>query len=403
MLRCADVLRLSALALLAIGVLAVHSAGMNLYAQPSESGVAARWLGMFASKHTALAVLAAVAMLLASQFDAASWLRRRGWTNPVLYALPLAVGLCVLVLVPGIGVEVNGAKRWLAIPGAGLSFQPSEVMKWTLLAALAAWCGKRSDRMGSFVQGLLPAGLLVAVGCGLILKEDLGTAVLLGGVCLVVLVAGGARLLQLSPFVVAGLAAAAAGIMTSDYRVRRLTAFLDPWADPAGSGYHPIQSMLSFAQGGLTGSGLGQSVQKYHVPEETTDFILPVLSEELGFAGVAAVVALYLLLLWAGVAAAGKQKDAVGRILCLGVVLMIATQAAINLAVVTVVVPTKGIALPLVSAGGTGWVLTAAAIGAVAGMARSAEQDDHDPASDSTPDAPSSCHPVAAGIPFRAS
>ena len=374
MLRCADVLRLSALALLGIGVLAVHSAGMNLYAEPGDASGAARWLGMFASKHTALAVLAAVTMLLASQFDAASWLSRRNGANPLLYALPVAVALCAVVLVPGVGVEVNGAKRWLAIPGTSLSFQPSEVMKWTLLAALAAWCGKRSERMGSFFQGLLPAGLLIALGCGLILTEDLGTAVLLGGVSLIVVVAGGAKLLHLAPFVLGGLAATTAGIVSSEYRMRRLTAFLDPWADPAGSGYHPIQSMLSFAQGGVTGSGLGQSVQKYHVPEETTDFILPVLSEELGFAGVAAVVGLYLALLWAGLAAAGKREDAVGRLLCLGVVLMVATQAAINLAVVTVVVPTKGIALPLVSAGGTGWVLTAAAIGAVAGTARAAER-----------------------------
>ena len=199
MLRCADVLRLSALALLGIGVLAVHSAGMNLYAEPGDASGAARWLGMFASKHTALAVLAAVTMLLASQFDAAFWLSRRNGANPLLYALPVAVALCAVVLVPGVGVEVNGAKRWLAIPGTGLSFQPSEVMKWSLLAALAAWCGKRSERMGSFFQGLLPAGLLIALGCGLILTEDLGTAVLLGGVSLIVVVAGGAKLLHLAP------------------------------------------------------------------------------------------------------------------------------------------------------------------------------------------------------------
>ena len=180
--------------------------------------------------------------------------------------------------------------------------------------------------------------------------------------------------------------------MTSDYRMRRLTAFLDPWADPAGSGYHPIQSMLSFAQGGVTGSGLGQSVQKYHVPEETTDFILPVLSEELGFAGVAAVVGLYLLLLWAGLAAAGKREDAVGRLLCLGVVLMIATQAAINLAVVTVVVPTKGIALPLRN----GLVSPPPPSGT--GMARSAEQDNEGETQPPPEDAAADAH---AGTPCR--
>ena len=372
MLRCADVVRLAGLSLLAMGVLAVHSAGMNLHATGGSAGETA---GMFATKHTALAALAGIVLLAASRFDAAAWLNRRGGSNPLLYALPLALGLCALVLVPGVGVEVNGAKRWLALPGTGLSFQPSEVMKWTLLAALAAWCGKRSGRMASFSQGTLPACLLIAAACGLILREDLGTAALLGAVAAVVVFAGGGRALHLAPFALAGLGAASAAVAVSGYRVRRLTAFLDPWADPAGSGYHPIQSMLSFAQGGVTGSGLGQSVQKYHVPEDTTDFILPILSEELGFAGVAAVAALYLVLLWAGLAVARRRGDAIGRLLCLGIVVMIAAQAVVNFAVVTVVVPTKGIALPLVSAGGTGWVLTAAAVGAVAGMARSVDRE----------------------------
>ena len=374
MLRRVDVIRLSGLALLALGLLAVHSAGLDVLSRAGSGqavgGETSRWLGMFASKHTGLASASAVVLLAASRVDAGAWLSRRGWGNPVTYLLPLAVGLCALVLLPGFGVEVNGAKRWLAIPGLGLNFQPSEVMKWTLIAAVAAWCGKRADRMHRFGGGLLPAGLLIAVGCGLIIKEDLGTAALLGGVAVAVLVAGGARLTHLAPFVLGGLAAAAAAVMTSEYRLRRLTAFLDPWADPAGSGYHPIQSMLSFAQGGVTGVGLGQSVQKYHVPEETTDFILPVISEELGFAGVALIVGLYLVLLWSGLGVMRRRRDAVGRLLALGIVLMIAVQASVNVAVVTVVVPTKGIALPLVSAGGTGWLLTAAAVGVLAGMAR---------------------------------
>jgi len=372
MLRAADVVRLCGMALLCIGLLGVHSAGLDasklsaISDQTYQLGLSS--LSMFASKHTALALVAIVGMMLASQVDASKMLSRRGVLNPLWIAVPIAVVLCVIVLMPGVGSRVNGAWRWLVIPGTGVSFQPSEVMKWVMVAAVATWCGLRCDRMKRFWYGLVPIGLLIAIGCGLIMKEDLGTACLIGAVAMVLLIAGGARLWQLLPLVLAGAGAAVGVIANSEFRMRRLTAFLDPWSDPMGDGYHPIQSMVSFAEGGLMGRGLGHSIQKYHVPEDTTDFILPVLSEELGLVGIVVVMALYLAILWAGVSIVRQRTEPLARLLAFGIVLTVLLQAAMNMAVVTVMVPTKGIALPLVSAGGTGWVMTAVMLGVLAGL-----------------------------------
>ncbi len=158
-------------------------------------------------------------------------------------------------------------------------------------------------------------------------------------------------------------------MLHSPYRLERLTAFLDPWAEIKNSGYHAIQSMLAFAHGGLTGVGLGEGVQKFgYLPEDTTDFIFAIICEELGIAGAALVVGLYLALLWTGLGILRGCRDTYGRLVALGIILTIGIQAAINIAVVTVTVPTKGIALPLVSAGGTGWVLTAFSVGLLAAL-----------------------------------
>jgi len=165
-------------------------------------------------------------------------------------------------------------------------------------------------------------------------------------------------------------------IVTSAYRRARLTAFLDPWADPQGIGYHPIQSMLAIAQGGITGRGVGNGVQKFgYLPEDTTDFLFAIICEEAGVAGAAVVVVFYLVILGIGFGILRRCQDPFGRLVALGILLMLGTQALINLAVVTVVVPTKGIALPLLSAGGTGWVMTAAAVGLLASLDDSGTND----------------------------
>lgn len=361
-----------AAALLGLGVVMVHSAGANVSAAGVDAAPiadpfagAGPW-GMFLTKHTLYAMLAIIAMIVASRVDLRGLFARRGVINPLLVLIGAAFALQGLTLVPGVGHEVNGAARWLKL--GPITFQPSELVKWAMVLAVAWWCARRSGVMHKLFFGVLPPVLLIAAGCVLIVKEDLGTAVLVGAVAVALLVAGGMRLWTLVP------AGAAAGvgifyaIMAEPYRVKRLLIFRDPWIDPEGAGYHPIQSQLAFAQGGIPGSGLGNSVQKYFLPEDTTDFIFPVLVEELGVAGAALVIGLFLAVLWVGLGVVRDSKDPFSRLVALGVLITVGAQAVINIAVVTVVVPTKGIALPLVSAGGTGWIMTAVAIGLVAAI-----------------------------------
>jgi len=404
----------------------VHSAGASVHGVASaadpDAGPIAAAVGVLNPRTLVYAVLALGVMVVASRINvremfsirpvhlgpdatlAQRWARTvRGWANPLWLIVALSLALTALTLVPGMGRNVNGASRWLYLggPSTGISFQPSELVKWVMVLAVAWWCARRRFVMHRFVHGLLPPIMLMSLGCGMIVVEDLGTAALIGlvGVCMLIaggarwwhlslfalagvgalvaliglvgvcmLIAGGARWWHLSLFALAGVGALVALTLNTPYRLQRLTTFLDPWADPAGAGYHPIQSMLAFAQGGLRGSGLGQSIQKYYIPEDTTDFIFPILAEELGLPGAAIVVLLILAILWVGLGIVRDCKDTFGRLVGLGVLLTFGIQAAVNLAVVTVVVPTKGIALPLVSNGGTGWILCAFSLGLVAAL-----------------------------------
>jgi len=199
----------------------------------------------------------------------------------------------------------------------------------------------------------------------------LGTAALIGAVAVLVLLAAGARMRHVALLMPVGAMALAAGVLAEPYRVRRLTAFIDPYADPAGAGYHAIQSMAAVAGGGGFGRGLGFGLQKFgYLPEDQTDFIFAIINEELGIVGAALVISLYLGLLWSGWSIVRRDSSAVMRLVGLGVLATIGLQAIINLAAVTGLGPTKGIALPLISSGGTGWMLTAASLGVLVGMDR---------------------------------
>ncbi|MEM9251771.1 MAG: FtsW/RodA/SpoVE family cell cycle protein [Planctomycetota bacterium] len=394
-----------AAALLAIGVVMVRSADARIEAMSraasaaavtdDPAGLASAQAALASSMTSRTAIYAGLAlgvMLLASRVDlrrigpageagaGSSDLRpgnAAGWQAwPVALIVGVALGLQALTLVPGAGIEANGAVRWLGVtlPGIGrVTFQPSEGVKWALVIGLAWWAAARGAAMRQAGTGLLPALVLLGLACGLVVLEDLGTAVLIGAVGGVLLLAAGARLWQLAGVGLAGLAGAAAMIAQSDFRRARILAFLDPWSDAAGTGYHPIQAMAALAQGGPSGAGLGYGVQKFgYLPEDTTDFIYAIVCEELGLAGAVMVVGLLLAMAWLCWSIGAASRDRFVALVGLGVAATLGLQAAINVAVVTVVVPTKGIALPLVSHGGTGWVVTAAMLGLIAGAARHA-------------------------------
>lgn len=362
MLRSAHLVILLVMSLMTLGVVMVHSAGVRV-----QSDAAGDVLSIFYSRHVLFLLGATGVMLLAARVDVRGMLFERSWRNPLWWMMFAALGLCAAALVPGVGRNVNGASRWVVI--GGLSFQPSELVKYLLPMVLAWWCARRAGVMHKFFHGLLPALLLTAVAVGLIVIEDLGTAVLIGAVAMGVLLAGGARIWQLLLLVPPMLVAVGAAIVTAPYRMARLLTFLDPWQDPQGNGYHIIQSLTAISQGGVWGAGLGNSTLKFgYLPEDTTDFIFAIICEELGLPGAALVIGLYVALLWVGWCIVRDCRDHFCRLLGFGVLLTLGCQAVMNIAVVTVVVPTKGIALPLVSAGGTGWLVTAAALGLVAAL-----------------------------------
>jgi cell division protein FtsW len=387
---------LCALTLLVIGVVMVNSAGLSVPPDPAlvQSGAlteaqfeklqaAYRPISfdqVFFGRTTILAALSLLAMLIASRIDVEWLYRLRGAFSPVPWIIGLSVLTLILVHVPGIGREVNNSSRWIGPPSYG--FQPSELAKWGMLVVAAWFCVRHADRLRSFKKGFVPALGVVMLVCALIGKEDLGTAVLVFASCTLVLLIGGLRWTYVAMLIPLGALLALVAIFTSPYRVNRLLAWRDPWQDPEGIGYHIIQSMSAIAGGGLTGRGLGNSLQKFgYLPEDTTDFIFAIICEEQGIVGALLVVSLYagLLLFGLAIVTRGSNRPEADRIVPpfsrlvgIGVLLTIGLQALINLLVVTGLAPTKGIALPLLSSGGSGWVMIGFSLGLVLSIERSA-------------------------------
>ena len=353
-----------AVMLMGVAVVMINSASMSVANGPMTMGDVV--LG-----RPAIYMAVSVAVLLViGRVPIGRVYRWRGWTNPAPWLLIGAMALCALALVPGVGAEINGSKRWLAI-GSGdhmITFQPSELAKWSFVFALAWWSARHAGALGRFRRGLLPALVVLAAVCGLIVVEDLGTAVLIGAVGGLLLIAGGARLRHVLMLVPPAVGLLVVAIITQPYRMKRLLIFLDPWADPQGAGYQPIAMMAGISTGGR---GLGNGIVKQgYLPADTTDAIFAIICEEMGFAGAVLVIGVYLVMLWTAVGVLKDCRWVFGRLLVLGVVAMVGMQAVMNIAVVTVVVPTKGIALPLLSSGGTGWVLTCAALGLIVAVDR---------------------------------
>lgn len=277
--------------------------------------------------------------------------------GPVL----LLFGLVLLVAVLGLGREINGSTRWL---GLGLfNLQPSELMKLFIVIYLAGYLVRRGEEVRRSVKGFLKPMLLVGLIGGLLLAEpDFGAAAVITATVLGLMFLGGVRLWQFGVLFAGTLGAAAALVLTTPYRMARMTSFADPWADPFDSGFQLTQALIAFGRGEWWGVGLGGSVQKlFYLPEAHTDFLFAVLAEELGLMGVLVVVGLFALLVWRAFVI-GHRAQQMGSnfaaYLSYGLGLWLGIQAFINLGVNMGVLPTKGLTLPLMSYGGSSIVVT---------------------------------------------
>ncbi|MFD0713678.1 putative lipid II flippase FtsW [Paenibacillus sp. GCM10027626] len=302
-------------------------------------------------------------------------------TGYLLYFVPV---LIMLVLVLFIGKELNGARSWFLIGSFGI--QPTEFAKLGLILYLGSLIAKKGDNFRDFKKGLLPVFIIVAVVCGLIMRQpDLGACIIIAGFALIIIVAGGANLKQLlySGIIIAAIVAAWASVMllsTEDgthswqYRIDRFTAFMDPTADETGSTYHLSRSLQALGHGGFTGVGFGHSVQKLdYLPYPYSDFIFAIIAEEFGFIGSMFFLLFYLFFLWRGLIVALRCSDNYGTIVGVGIVGMFAVQAVINIGGVTGAMPLTGVTLPFISHGGSSLLVSLAAMGVLLSISRDSQ------------------------------
>src|SRR3954447_9379057 len=288
-------------------------------------------------------------------------------TGPLLVA---SFGLCVAAMLPGIGVTVNGATRWLA--AGPVQFQPSELLKVALILYGAQLLSTRSAQIRTLGGLCKPYLLVVGAACALLIKQpDMGTALVIVFATFCLLVASGARMRHLGIIVgSAGFLIAVLAVM-EPYRLARLTSFVDPWADSGGDGFQSVQAMIAMGSGGFFGRGLGESVQKiFYLPEAHTDMILAVVGEELGVVGVSALAALYGMIGYAGFRAAKAARDRYAKLLAAGVTSLILAQAVLNFFAVMGLAPLTGVPLPFVSYGNSNLIVLLGAMGLLLGVAK---------------------------------
>lgn len=278
--------------------------------------------------------------------------------------------LLILVLIPGIGVELNYARRWIGV--GSFTVQPSEMAKLGMIIYVASSISNKRDKIESIFQGILPFLIVLGIVSALILKQpDLSTAVVICGTVFIMIFAAGARIFHLLGLILTGLPLIMYLIMSEEYRWKRLMSFLNPWSDSLDTGYHIIQSLYALGSGGVLGLGLGKSRQKFfYLPEPQTDFIFSILGEELGFIGGATVIILFMVLLWRGFRIAIKAPDYFGTMLAIGITASIGLQTFINLAVVTASMPVTGIPLPFISFGGSSLIPSMMGIGVLLNISR---------------------------------
>jgi cell division protein FtsW len=310
----------------------------------------------FLKRQSVFALLGFIVMYIAMRTD------YHFWHKAAVPVLLICLASLVLVFIPGIGGSVKGATRWIRFPG--FNFQPAELAKLALIIFMAYSLDRKREQI-RWVKGLIPYMLILMLMIGLLMiQPDMGSSMTLAGVAMVMLFAGGMRISHVISIFLFSAPFVYYAIRHKEYRWRRITSFLNPWADPGNTGFQIIQSWLAFGTGGIGGQGLGEGKQKlFYLPEAHTDFILSVIGEELGFIGTVTVAAMFFLLVHRSIRVAVYAEDNFGRFLALGIAVLLGAQAFVNIAVVMGLLPTKGLALPFISYGGSSLILSLLAIG----------------------------------------
>ena len=311
------------------------------------------------------AVAGIAAMFIISKIN---YQRFRGIARLLLY---VAIGLLILVLVPGVGITRNNATRWLGV-GELFTFQPSEIAKVAVVIYFSSTISQKKDRMRTLRYGIIPYAFILLVTAGLVaLEPHLSGAILILGVGAILMLVGGINWAWVFAAIGAAAGALYVILFVIGYNTSRITYWLDPWADAQGSGYQLSPSLISLGSGGLLGVGLGKGRQKFlYLPEEHNDFIFAIVCEELGLIGATIIMLLFAALILRGFWIALHARDRFGSLLAVGVTSLVAMQTFLNIGVVTGLLPTTGISLPFFSYGGTALMLQLAEMGIVLSVSR---------------------------------
>jgi cell division protein FtsW len=344
--------------LIAIGIIMIYSSS-SMYAYESYGDSA-----YYLKRHFLFLIIGFILAFFTMSFDYA---KMRRFIKPFLI---FSIFLLILVFIPGIGRQAGGARRWINM--GPFSFQPSEITKMAMVFYAADVLSRKQSEIKDFLYGFMPLMTVLGICVLLILAEpDLGTAAALFMLIIVMAFVAGINIKHLALTILPGIFALIGLIAMKPYRIKRITAFLNPWQDPRGSGFQIIQSLIAIGSGGVFGVGLAHSKQKlFYLPEAHTDFIFSIIAEELGLLGSAGVILLFVSFIWLGVRIAHSARDLFGQFLAFGLVTMLSLQVLINMAAVTGLVPTKGLPLPFISYGGTSLVYSMVSVGLLLNIAR---------------------------------
>lgn len=346
-------------ALVVFGVVMVFSA--SYYYSISKEGTPYYYL----IRDIIFVMIGAVGFMFAAMIDYHRW---RKWAIPVLI---LSIVLLCILLVPSLPfvVSLNGKARWIGV--GPVTVMPGEIAKAAAILCVAAWLSRKPNMILSIKKGILPMFVLMGFICGLIGINNAITAATVAVIIIGMMFIAGMRIKYLVSLVGLGSAAFAGLIILEPYRMKRVTSFLDPFADPRGSGYQVVQSLLALGSGGLFGKGLGKSVQKtLYLPEPQNDFIYAIIGEEIGYIGLLLLLLAYLLLIWRCVYISMNAPDLFGTLLGSGITIMLAVQVIMNVMVVTSMLPPTGIILPFISWGGNALLIFMGAMGIMLNISR---------------------------------